>query len=80
MALIGEVGILQVAIALGISALVGLYSIIYLFSHNPRQPFAEELRYHTFDDKGSIVRFDVDRVNEGDLHLDDILISVVVPA
>ncbi|KAL3228582.1 Dolichyl-phosphate beta-glucosyltransferase [Nakaseomyces bracarensis] len=66
--------------ALVVTGVAGVWVGVYLLSHTPRQPFPEELEYLACNESGDVVRKPVDAVEDGDMHKDGILLSVVVPA
>ncbi|CCH58019.1 hypothetical protein TBLA_0A02190 [Henningerozyma blattae CBS 6284] len=62
-----------------IIVLATIYFVVLLFSHNPREPFSEELEYLTIDEKGKHVRKPLSNTSDEQKNK-DILLSVVVPS
>lgn len=58
-----------------IAKVVGIYLLIYLLSHTPRDPFPEELEYITIDEKDGIKRHKLPTSRDEAIDL-----SVVVPS
>ena len=58
-----------------IAKVVGIYLLIYLLSHTPRDPFPEELEYITIDDKDGSTRHKLPTSVD-----DNIELSVIVPS
>lgn len=58
-----------------ITGLISIYIVVILFSHSPRKPFPEELKYTTSDVTGELITGDLRTGPE-----DDIILSVVVPS
>lgn len=62
------------------AALTSLYLVVYVFSHSPRSPFAEELEYSTNGIDGEIERGRLCDVVTEERNVEDIELSVVVPS
>ena len=62
-----------------VALVLSLYLLVYLFSHTPRPPYPEELKYIAIDEKGHEVSRALPNLNE---HQDDeeIFLSVVIPS
>lgn len=63
-----------------VAALTSLYLVVYVFSHSPRSPFAEELEYSTNGIDGEIERGRLCDVVTEERNVEDIELSVVVPS
>lgn len=76
-----EVALGKHLVSIAIAVILSIYLIIYLFSHSPRAAFPEELEYTTIDKNGFKLKQRLKNVSEeGFVHDDDILLSVVVPS
>lgn len=79
--LIGDVNLGKLLITVIVLALVSLYTLIYLLSHTPREPFPEELQYVTISEQGIKLREKLVEVTDENVQgIDNIILSVVVPS
>ncbi|EJS41490.1 alg5p [Saccharomyces arboricola H-6] len=65
-----------------VALVLSLYLLVYLFSHTPRPPYPEELRYTAIDESGVEITRALPNVGEAQKMDDDeeIILSVVIPS
>lgn len=78
---INDVNAFKLLATLVTVAVASMYSLVYLLSHTPREPFSEELQSITVDENGDRLTTELVAVNSATHHASEgILLSVVVPS